>query len=659
MNAEKPPYCTDTRSPIKGWGAAFLAAFGLALSLFLFYFAVYRVRGYDLPIGFDAPWYVWRAQFVADAGLGPLGTNFRPGHALLSSLLGSVTGRSQLQLAVLLPLLLVSVFALALGGFWREAIDRSPWGWLVPVAVSGTLLGTTRLVGENVANLLLLALAVAALVPLARRVGGRSGFWGSISLLIAAGLAHWLFLAVVLAILLTAAAFGLPESQRARRAGVRPARTETGAVVSVVAVVAAGMVGLILGILRSPFRTFEIEEDPGRLLPKLRTDLRRLVPPLVAPPAIAGAVDLLRTPRTVSRSAEDWGRDQGRGFALRVLAAWTLVGAAGIAFGAISLDLPPHRFLALVVAIPGATCIAAGIALVARGLARGAGGGVATATVAAFCFAGVSAVAAPGALSWYREGPGLWIDESALREASAASAYVESLPDGQPVVFVVGPFGLAGTLSVPLKERIIRVGLGADRQEDLHVFVGEPEDALAGRRSVIQGEATNRAVFRYWVDVREVLPLRPPILVLRALAGPQFADAVGELGAPELAPGVALLRGAPIVGAGTAAPIRVASATLPRAVPTIEAGLAWAAALLILLSLAGLGWTRVFLGREVPPAVFVCTAPAVGAAVLILGALLATTVGVPLGGPGGIATYVVITGGGLSLSLFRPSARLH
>lgn len=649
MNAEKPPYCTDTRSPIKAWGAAVLAAFGLALSLFLFYFAVYRVRGYDLPIGFDAPWYVWRAQFVADAGLGPLGTNVRPGHALLSSLLGAVTGRSHLQLAVLLPLLLVSVFALGLGGFWREAIDRSSWGWLVPVAVSGTLLGTTRLVGENVANLLLLALAVAALVPLARRVGGRSGFWGSIALLIAAGLAHWLFLAVVLAILVTAAAFGIPGSLRARRAGVRAARTESGAVVSVVAVVAVGTVGLIQGILRSPFRTFEIEEDPGRFLPKLRTDIRRLVPPLVAPPAIAGAVDLLRTPRTASRSAGE-RRDPGRGFALRLLAAWTLVGAVGIAFGAISLDLPPHRFLALVVAVPGAICIAAGIALVARGLARGARGGVATATVAAFCFAGVSAVAAPGALSWYREGPGLWIDESALREASAASDYVESLPYGQPVVFLVGPFGLAGTLSVPLKERIIRVGLEADRQKDLHLFVGEPEDALAGRRSVIQGEATNRAVLRYWLDVREVLPLRPPILVLRALAGPQFAAAVGELGAPELAPGVALLRGASSTGSGTVVPLREKGAPAPEAVPTIEAGLAWAAALLILLSLAGLGWTRVFLGPGVPPAVFVCTAPAVGTAVLILGALLATTVGIPLGGPGGVGTYVAITAGGVLLS---------
>ena len=72
----------------------------------------------------------------------------RPGHALLSSVLGSVTGLTQLRLAVVFPLLLVSVFALALGAFVRTCFGVDRMGWAVTVAVAGPLLGTTRLVGD-------------------------------------------------------------------------------------------------------------------------------------------------------------------------------------------------------------------------------------------------------------------------------------------------------------------------------------------------------------------------------------------------------------------------------------------------------------------------------------------------------------------------------
>src|SRR5439155_1618785 len=40
---------------------------GLGLAIFAFYFLVYRARHYPLPVGFDAPWYLWRAETVAAA----------------------------------------------------------------------------------------------------------------------------------------------------------------------------------------------------------------------------------------------------------------------------------------------------------------------------------------------------------------------------------------------------------------------------------------------------------------------------------------------------------------------------------------------------------------------------------------------------------------
>src|SRR5439155_26044915 len=131
-----------------------VAAFVLALALFEFYFLVYRVRHVPLPVGFDTSWYVWRAAYVAKEGIGGLGTNVRPGHPILAAIVGSVTGRSQLQLGVVLPLVVVPVFTLALGAFVSAAVDPRRWTWLVVTVLGGTALGATRLVGENVANLL-------------------------------------------------------------------------------------------------------------------------------------------------------------------------------------------------------------------------------------------------------------------------------------------------------------------------------------------------------------------------------------------------------------------------------------------------------------------------------------------------------------------------
>jgi len=189
------------------WPAVLVAAFVLAICLFEFYFLVYRLRHIPLPVGFDTSWYVWRAAFVAKEGIGRLGTDVRPGHAVLAAILGSVTGRSQLELGVVVPLLVVSMFALALGAFWSAAVDGRTWTWLIVVAVGGTLLGATRLVGENVANLLHVALVVAALVAVARRLDGGRGAVAAVVLLVGSGLVHWVFLGVFGGVLLVAVSF--------------------------------------------------------------------------------------------------------------------------------------------------------------------------------------------------------------------------------------------------------------------------------------------------------------------------------------------------------------------------------------------------------------------------------------------------------------------
>jgi hypothetical protein len=625
---------SEPRGRALAWAVA--ATVGLGLSLFLFYFPVYRLNGFDSPVGFDAPWYVWRGEFVASEGIGPLGTAIRPGHAVLTALMGALTGRSQLQLAVVLPLVLVSVFALSVGALCRRALATGALGSAVAVGVSGTLAGATRLVGENVANLLFLALVVAAVASLASWIGGERGFWGALAMMVAAGLAHWVFLAVLGAMLVLAFLLALPGSLRDRRRGIPPHATEAGKLAILGGAVGGAMALSIGAFLRAPFQTFEIREDPARFLPKLRNDLDRMAWPVVGPLAIAGAIVLARRrPRAASGDASDARR---RAFAHRFLLAWTLVSAGGLAYGALTLDLPPHRFLALLVAVPVAVALTGAVVLASDWLASRVGriGAVAGAILA------VALLAVPGGMAWYRENPGVWLEPEALRQATIAAEYVEALPEGEPVVFVVGPFGRAGLLSVPLKERTIRVPLAAERQDDAYFFVGDPDDFLAGRRSLAQGERTNEATLPYWIAVRPILERDPLGVILRSLAPQEFERSLRDLAASEIGPGVAVLRPPPGQPATVAGSESADLPPVPSAVPTIELGVLWALAVLAALGVAGAGWAVVFLGRRPDPVTFAFLAPAAGAAMLILGGVVVARAGVGMGGPAGVATFAVV-----------------
>lgn len=600
-----------------------LVGLALGLAVFVFYLLAYRVRRYPAPVGFDAPWYVWRADFAASQGIGPAGTAVRPGHALLGAVLGAVTGRSQLELQVVLSLVLVPVLALAAGSFFVAALGGGRWGWIITAAVAGPFLGATRLVGENVANLLFLALAAAGLACLARRVDGHRGLAGCVLLLVAGGLAHWIFLAVLGVVLAVLAALGVPESMRQRRTGVPLWDTESGLVVAAGAWTAGIMAVLIAGVLRAPFQTVEIREDPRRYVPKLRTDLARLFVPVSGPLTAAGAWALERA-RRPPRSR----------FGLRLLLAWTVVAAAGIAAGVLWKTTPPHRSLALWVGLPGVVLLAAAVVRGAEWMRsrRGSWAGIGVAV------AGVAVAGGIGGAAWYGHGPGVWISTVALRQAEPASAYVRQLPEGTPFVFLVSPAGKAGVLSVALKERTIRMALPPERQPDLYLFVGDPADLLAGRRTPV-GARTAEATAEYWEPVRTVLPRKPPVLILQAMAGEQYREAAGRLGARVIAPGVALLRGPPPARA-------LAAAVPPRLVPSVRAGVLWGALLLVLLGLAGGGWAVVLLGRDAPVEALVGVAPAAGAAVVILVATVPARLGVGVGGWLGIALFVAVAGAG-------------
>jgi hypothetical protein len=613
---------------------AVAAALGLSAAGLLFWLLPYSVRGLRVPVGFDAPWYAWRADVVGQLGPGPVGTNVRPGHGVLAAILGSATARTQLELAVLLPLVLAVVFALAAAGLSRVGLGWGAGGWALAAAVAMAVVGATRLLGENQANLLNLGLVVAGLALLGGEVGRRRFGWGPIAVLVAAGLVHWVFLALGLVVLVASA--GVAVWERRGRAGDWSVALdeEPGIVLATVGLSAAVTGGALLALGSGSFEAIETREDPARYGPRLRTDLARL-----ALPSIAALVGLFRLKAGPAQASGASGRR--RRFALHALWAWTVVMAAGVALFAVWPKLPAHRFLALLAALPGALGLAAGLGwLVARTRGRRvlAWGAAAVA---------VALIAFPTALRWY-DYPAL-LTPTMIEQAEAAGHVAAAVPAGDPVVFVLDPRGPGGAVAATFGDRAIRVGLPADRQDDAHFYVGAPEDALAGRRSA--QDPADAVTDPYWEDVRPALDEAPPLVVLESLAPSQYADALA-LGALVLAPGVAALRPPPAFGVPAPGPAW-------SAYPGLWPALGWCLVLLLLLGLAGSGWSWLALGgrqrgaEPVDRPAFASLAPALGAAALVLGGLVAAEAGIRLAGPGGVAVLLAVAVGGWVASALR------
>jgi hypothetical protein len=480
---------------------------------------------------------------------------------------------------------------------------------------------------------------------------GERGLAAAVVLLVAAGLAHWVFLAVAGAVLAVAFVLAFPSSLRARREGAGIVETEAGLLAATALSVAALMAVTIAGFLRAPFQTFEIKEDPRRYRPKLANDLRALFLPALGPVAAGGAAVLGLSDRVEppKKRRARYGPRPARRFVLRLLVAWTVVSLAGVAYGAVTLNLPPHRFLALLVAVPLAITLAGTVRWIATWLWREGSGRMAGLAAAIVTIVALGALSVPGAVRWYQRGPGEWIGATGLRQALTASGYLSSLPVGRPVIFVIDQKGAAGVLSAALKERTIRVGVPPERQADVHVYVGEPSNLLAGRPTPFRGALVQEATAPYWEDVSAVLPQRPPILILSAFADREYQEAVAG-GAGVIGDGVAVLR-------GVTPSEQLPEARLPPAVPRTRSALPLAAAMLVLLGIAGAGWSRVLFGTGLPPEAFAGLVPVVGAAALMIGGLVPARLGVGVGGANGVAVYVVVAVAGALVASMRPAKR--
>jgi hypothetical protein len=537
------------------------------------------------------------------------------------------------------------------GAFAREGLGFDRWRWLVVVATTGVVLGPTHLVGENLSNALNIALEIAALVALVGFIGGRRGMAAAVLLLVASGLAHWDFVALFALVMAVAFFMALPSSLRERERGAPLLRTDSGALAALGAV-AGGILMVVIGaVLRAPFRTMELGNDELLFRRKFRTDLARLIVPTVA--GLAAPWALFRR-----EPGPDGEALQGLRFGHRLLRAWTYVMAAGIAIGLLSFAVPPARFLAHLVAFPGAIAVAAMLTalptwgkrrLASKASTKRSGKLLPVAIVVV----ALAALAVPGVLRWYRY-PVL-LEPAALQQARTADRYLATLPPHEPVVFLVDYEGRPGSLSAVLKERTIRIGVSPSRQLDAHIFVGELSDLLLGRRTPAPDDRAERFTRRYWEDVRPFLPEDPPVVILRSMALTDYRTAL-SMGARVVAPNVAVLR-------GPASPVAIPPASLPHEVPSLPAGIMYGLAVLALVWFAGAGWTAALLGPGYAPETLATMAPVVGTAAVMLGGFVSAELGVRLGLGGALGVYLVVCLSGLAVAVLgqrrsvgRPSA---
>lgn len=633
--------------------AAVAAVAGLAA---LFYLALYAVKRYPMPIGWDTPRYLAQANLVAVHGLTGVPHALPPPGKVLASRAGfpvvvltlsSVFTASPFKLAVAVPVAATVAMALAAGAFVSAALRRGAATLAAVAAVVAVSPVAVRLMAPETYtdNLLAAALFAAALTPVLLAVrepegAGRRGAPAAAILLGAGGIAHAPFFAVVAAALaLAAAAYG-PASWRAWRGGAGAWGTPSGRLLATVAgggVVAA--VG-ILGFLRTAPDTPLL--SPGELKKKLREDVGLYLFPVTAPLAAAGAAVLGATARR--------DRSGGARLALTAMVAWGLVLAAGVALFFAGANVPAHRFLAMLLPLP----VLAAVAVLALG--RWAGRRVASRVVAGAVVA--LAIGGLALLGWrdlyvtLADHRGVeWLDPAKVQEAANAAAYLDRarVPASRPVVFVVDDPGANPLSYVPEMAYIVRSALPASRVPSSWFYVGNPERYLAGRPTLRRHPRTyDTNSRRFWRPLARMLasaPRRPVALMLRS-TDPLFQSEAARHPDWVVAPGVLALE-----GPRPAAPLPAALA--PSGIRTVPQGVVIGGGTLILLALVGLGWAIALLPRGVRAFEVLALCPAIGIGFLLLAGIVLDAVGVGLLGWGGTLTVAVAGAAGLAAGWAR------
>jgi hypothetical protein len=537
-------------------------------------------------VGPDAPVYLWWSRLAGVEGLSAIAN--RPGAPALSLVLEGTLGLSVVQATAALEGALGVAVGLSSAALVRRRTGASG------SALAGLLAGTfaVHLAAGYVANLITTAAFLAAGTLLdgrTRRAAVLAAF-----VLAGGGLAHPQFLLVCVAILLVAAATAWRTD---RREAVRLAGSALGG-------------GAVLGIGL-------LAVQPGA--PPLEVDtskdafLRR-----------AGLADDLRN-AFFDRFLHRWTRYVQWvsvplaivGFAMpggnagRILRSWFVLTAAGVVFALATGWLPADRFVTFGFAIP----ILAALGLVRmwrRLMPRRALAVVVTVALTLTMLAG-------SAIAWNRQEP--FLSEEEVGAMTTANRFIAGTPPGGVLRFTVNADGPEVTFLATRAANVIRAGVPPERIWDVFVIVPKLYSEEVSETRKLLTRLTYRDARR--AEAGRDTERQDLTFVLRAFdpVGYDFADLPGPPES-EVAPGVQVFSNQ----AGIPDPALVPVDPLT---PSSAAGIVWASiATLALLGIAGYGWARMGLEDAITAA---ASAPAVGAAVLILVATSLDAIGVRLG----------------------------
>ena len=635
------------------WGRARSPAVlgGLGLLLLAFYVAPYVIRGYRFAVGADAPVYLWWARIAGRDGLSA--TGYRPGVPALALVVRGTLRFSPAQTVAAIGAAVAAALGLAAaalaGARSQDPHANAPEARSATVtwALAGLFAGlfAATLANGYMASLTAGVLCLGAMGSLV--AGRRGGTVLAAALLGAAGLTHVAFLLVGIAVLLVAGAWG---AVVASPRGVGPAmaagsegRRILAAVVGGAVVAGAGLAAT-LGAGAGPIPDPDTSKDAFLRRVGLSGDLHdlyrsrlgsnwlRSLLPVHAPLAVYGA--LPERGRPVG--------EPGGGLRRRILLAWLVVSALGIAFSLAAGFVPGERFLAFCFALPilGAAGVARLWRLGGRGSAGPDGPGRGYRWARPVALLAVAAVVAGSALAWWH--PAESIRGQDMAAAGTAARVAEALPPGTPLVFVVD-VDEHPAIGIPRWGNELRGAMPSDRIRDVHLFVGGPADYLA-RRPTRTGDAIHDLLStRYLQDLRAALrhATRPAVaFVLRPMNERGFDQVEAE--GTRMGPGVIALGLHTLPGPGGLPPVPdPARPTSPWLIALS------AAAALALLWLVGFGWASAAL-RPGPTATVtaIAAAPAAGLAALVLAGTLVDRLGVRLTGAVPVILSATVAGGG-------------
>ncbi len=308
------------------------------------------------------------------------------------------------------------------------------------------------------------------------------------------------------------------------------------------------------------------------------------------------------------------------GFVRRFLVSWAAVTVVALPVGAVTGWFPPERVVTFAFAIPALAGLS--IAWVGGRLRARIGTGLAVAAVVTL----VALIGLAAIESWREQAP--LLTEEELASSTLAGRIADTTPQGTPLVFVVDEKGSTSIFQAVKNANVIRAAMPPDRVGDVHIFLGEVDDLLAGRPTLRGKEPYDTLSAQLLADIPEG---ERAVFVVSAFD--RSDRSAGDPRLTEWDPGVAsTLPGArpldPLPGElRSVSSVWIVGATLA------IAALLWA---------VGFGWARLVFADLVTAA---AAAVGFGVAALALSALVIERLGVPLGGWWGPALAVLLGGG--------------